>query len=98
KATLLGSLCVRNYSSLIALLALHVPAAQAAPSGMQCDRAARSTEIAICANEDLRRLDGRLSAVYGKLAGARSRQRAPLRQAQLAWLKTRDQCGADKHC
>ncbi len=89
---------IRNGSSLIALLALYVPGAQAAPAGMQCDRAASGTEIAICANEDLRRLDSKLSAVYGKLAGAQARQRAPLRQAQLAWLKTRDQCGADKSC
>lgn len=89
---------IRNYSSLIALLALYVPAAQAAQAGMQCERAASSTEIAICANEDLRKLDSKLSAVYGKLASAQARQRAALRQAQLAWLKTRDQCGADKSC
>ncbi|MGO4157068.1 lysozyme inhibitor LprI family protein [Cupriavidus sp. YAF13] len=75
---------IRNVSSLVALLALYVPAAQAAQAGMQCDRAASGTEVAICADADLRKLDGKLSAVYGKLAGAQAPQRAALRQAQLA--------------
>ncbi|WP_167525627.1 lysozyme inhibitor LprI family protein [Cupriavidus oxalaticus] len=80
------------------MLALHATAAQAAPPGMQCDRAASTTEIAICADADLLRLDTQLSAVYGKLAGAQPQQHARLRQAQLAWLKARDQCGSDTHC
>jgi uncharacterized protein len=89
---------IRIFSSLIAMLALHATAAQAAPPGMQCDRAASTTEIAICADADLLRLDTQLSAVYGKLAGAQPQQHARLRQAQLAWLKARDQCGSDTHC
>ncbi|MDF3887886.1 lysozyme inhibitor LprI family protein [Cupriavidus basilensis] len=88
----------RNFPSLIAFLVLFAPSERALPVVLNCDRAATKTEAAICSDENLRRLDMRLSSVYGKLARARSQQRDPLRQAQMAWLRTRDQCGTDENC
>ncbi|MBA5770671.1 lysozyme inhibitor LprI family protein, partial [Escherichia coli] len=56
-------------------------------------------EKAVCASNDLHLDDGRLSAFYRKLSVALPQdQRAALRAAQLGWLKTRDQCGADHGC
>jgi len=96
-----GSPLIPNRAPLPVLMALAALGAWAAPAfaaGLDCARAATSVETAICANESLRKLDFRLSSVYGRLAAAQSSQRGPLRRAQLDWLKTRDRCGADANC
>ncbi|NTX30072.1 DUF1311 domain-containing protein [Burkholderia pyrrocinia] len=76
--------------------------AQASPSfaaGLDCTQATSPTEKAVCASNDLHLDDGRLSAFYRKLSDALPQgQRTALRTAQLGWLKTRDQCGADRGC
>lgn len=88
-----------KYLSALALLTLPVPAVQpASAAGLDCSRAEGSTQTAICADDTLRRLDGRLSSLYGKLIHAQTGQRNAQRQAQLDWLKVRDQCNADANC
>nr|WP_199030617.1 lysozyme inhibitor LprI family protein [Ralstonia sp. ASV6] len=67
-------------------------------AGLDCSRVEGSTQTAICADDTLHRLDGRLSSLYGKLIRAQPRQRSALRQAQLGWMKIRDQCNADVNC
>ncbi|VWM19654.1 lysozyme inhibitor LprI family protein [Burkholderia lata] len=81
---------------LLVLLA-YAPLAFAA--GLDCAQASSQTEKAVCASNDLHLDDGRLSVFYRKLSDALPQgQRATLRTAQLGWLKTRDQCGADHGC
>lgn len=81
---------------LLVLLAHAFPAFAA---GLDCAQAGSPTEKAVCASNDLHLDDGRLSAFYRKLSVALPQdQRAALRAAQLGWLKTRDQCGADHGC
>lgn len=83
----------------LALPALLMAAAQPVfAAGLDCRRAEGGTQTAICTNDTLHRLDGRLSSLYGKLIQAQPRQRNALRQAQLDWLKIRDQCNADVNC
>ncbi|NHV24821.1 lysozyme inhibitor LprI family protein [Burkholderia sp. D-99] len=68
-------------------------------AGLDCAHAGSPTEQAVCASNDLRLDDGRLSAFYRKLSDALPQgPRAALRTEQLGWLKTRDQCGADRGC
>lgn len=83
----------------LAVLALQTVAVQQTfGAGLNCSRAEGNTQTAICNNGELRRLDDQLSSIYGKLVHAQPRQRSDLRQAQLDWLKTRDQCNADVNC
>ena len=82
----------------LASLMLLTAAPHAWAAGLDCSRAEGDTQTAICAHPDLQRLDLRLSAAYGRLIGAQSQQRASIREAQLAWLKLRDQCGAQADC
>ncbi|WGY71665.1 DUF1311 domain-containing protein [Burkholderia cepacia] len=81
---------------LLVLLAHAFPGVAA---GLDCAQATSSTEKAVCASNDLHLDDDRLSSFYRKLSGALPPdRRATLRTAQLGWLKTRDQCGADHGC
>ncbi|MDC8759571.1 lysozyme inhibitor LprI family protein [Janthinobacterium sp. hw3] len=80
------------------MLAALLPATQALSAGLDCALAATATETAICADQALRRLDSRLSSVYGKLSRAQAARRDALRQAQLSWLAGRDRCGASASC
>jgi uncharacterized protein len=89
---------IQSYSRLIVVFILSVPATQAFPAALNCGLAATRTDTAICANETLHQRDIKLSSVYAKLIGAPSQQRGSLRQAQMDWLKTRNQCGADESC
>ncbi|WP_426400223.1 lysozyme inhibitor LprI family protein [Ralstonia sp. R-29] len=83
----------------LALLALQTVAVQQAfAAGLDCSRVEGNTQTAICNSDELRRLDGQLSSVYGKLVHMQPGQRSALRQDQLDWLKTRDQCNADENC
>ncbi|HIE4192092.1 MULTISPECIES: lysozyme inhibitor LprI family protein [Burkholderia] len=78
-----------------ALLMLLPVAAHAA--GFDCAKAASPTEKTICANPALSKLDGELSTAW-KRALAQGGDTAALKQAQLKWLKQRDQCGGDASC
>ncbi|MGF6346530.1 lysozyme inhibitor LprI family protein [Variovorax sp. W2I14] len=89
---------VRSCLSFVAIAALGACAAPAFAAGLECSRAATGTEKAICADENLRKLDVQLSTVYSRLAAAQPGQRGELRRAQLDWLKTRDRCGTDTGC
>lgn len=82
----------------LASLTLSVTAQHAFAAELDCSRASGGTQTAICAHDALRKLDLRLSSVYGKLVSAQPRQRGALRQTQLDWLKARDQCAADVSC
>ncbi|WP_446901485.1 lysozyme inhibitor LprI family protein [Burkholderia sp. YIM B11467] len=81
------------------LLVLLAHASESFAAGLDCTQATSPTEKAVCASNDLHLDDGRLSAFYRKLSDALPPgQRTTLRTAQLGWLKTRDQCGADHGC
>ncbi|GAU03935.1 hypothetical protein BSLA_02f1200 [Burkholderia stabilis] len=83
----------------ILLLMLLAYATRTVAAGLDCAQATSPTEQAVCASSALHLNDGRLSAYYRKLSDALPQgQRAALRTAQLGWLKTRDQCGADHGC
>jgi len=89
---------MRPCLSFVAIAALGACAAPAFAAGLECSRAATATEKAICADQNLRKLDVQLSTAYGRLAAAQPAQRGALRRAQADWLKTRDRCGADTGC
>ncbi|MFL1504530.1 lysozyme inhibitor LprI family protein [Pseudomonas sp. O64] len=79
--------------------ALLCAAAPAGAASYDCKKATTPVEQTLCANPELSRLDGMLGEHYlsamGKLKGP---QRDALRNAQRAWLKTRDACGTDPAC
>ncbi|WP_244145148.1 lysozyme inhibitor LprI family protein [Paraburkholderia tuberum] len=84
--------------STVMSLVLASSSISAIAAGLDCARATSSAEQTVCTLEGLRQADGRLSHVYGRLLGALPQQRVALRAAQLAWLKARDQCGANADC
>jgi uncharacterized protein len=79
------------------ILASAVPSSRAA--SFNCDKAEASDEKAICADRELDDLDVEMSVLYTQLKpllamGARGN----LEDAQVAWLKRRQACGADRAC
>lgn len=62
-----------------------------------CRRAALPSEVAICGAPRLWVRDVALSRIYGALLAQRGGV-AELREAQRAWLRVRDACGADIPC
>ncbi|MFM9433867.1 uncharacterized protein ACFDR9_000913 [Janthinobacterium sp. CG_23.3] len=92
------ALSIRQHLPCVVFVAAFLPTAQALSAGLDCALAKTATESAICVDEELQRLDSRLSLLYGKLGRAQPLQREALRQAQLSWLKARDRCGADTSC
>lgn len=89
---------MKSHLPLAILSVLGAAAAPAFSAGLDCSRAATGAETAICASENLRKLDFQLSAVYGKLAAAQGSKRAALRREQVDWLTVRDRCAADTSC
>jgi uncharacterized protein len=89
---------MKSHLSLAILSLLGTVATPAFSAGLDCTRAAAGVETAICASENLRKLDFQLSLVYGKLAAAQGPARATLRRAQVDWLRVRDRCGTDANC
>jgi uncharacterized protein len=77
---------------------LQLVAGDAAAAGMDCTRAASTTEKAICSQPDLQQMDARLASLYGLSLGAQPAERSSLRKAQQDWLKERDRCGAEPTC
>ncbi len=82
---------------LIALAWAFSPAATQA-AGMNCARAATATEKAICTDPELLDRDDRLAKTYSKTLTADPAQTATVREAQRAWLKERNRCGANAEC
>lgn len=72
-------------------------ASETSAAEIDCGKAAAGIERLICKDPELRSLDSQLAAAF---AGAmdRSNHPAEVRQAQLAWLKTRDTCASDAVC
>ena len=66
-------------------------------ASFDCSKASTAVEGSICANPTLSALDKKLADVYRQVRSASSDTGA-LRQAQLAWMKTRNACGANVQC
>ena len=81
---------------IVGLAALALGQSQA----LDCAKAKGAVEQAICGDAELKALDAKLGASYGKLRAAMSAgEFAALRSSQLKWLKERDQrCGAKTDC
>lgn len=89
---------VEPWFPIVVGMALFASAAHSVAAGIDCARAKRPVEQTVCASSELRQSDERLSRAYARLQRAAPGQREALRAAQLEWLKTRDQCGADPAC
>ena len=64
-----------------------------------CTRAATATEIAVCDNPGLNRMDEDLAVQYRALLNQLPPRRADaLRDDQRSWLVARNSCGADVRC
>ena len=64
-----------------------------------CTRATTATEIAICDNPNLNRMDEDLAVQYRSLLNQLPPRRADaLRDDQRSWLVARNSCGADVRC
>lgn len=70
--------------------------ATSSPS-FDCSKASTVVEGSICANNNLSDLDIQLSGAYKK-ARSVSSDPAALRNEQLAWMKSRNSCGANVDC
>jgi uncharacterized protein len=97
-----GTWTLRALVGLAALWA--IPALAQAPSpSFPCRKAATKSEIAICANEVLARLDRDIATAYRQLRRELRGQLVegaenPLAQEQTAFLAERDACMADESC
>lgn len=79
----------------LCLLAL---TANASAAGIVCAKASSPVERAICADEQLLRLDGSLAEIHAHLQRALPDQATGLRRAQKEWLLRRDQCAGNPNC
>lgn len=68
-----------------------------APS-FDCAKAGNDTEKALCKNDSLALKDRMLSAAYKAARDAPGLDREALKKEQLAWMKTRNACGAEWVC
>jgi uncharacterized protein len=84
--------------STVMSLTLGSSTISAIAGALDCARATSLAEQTVCASAGLRQSDGRLSRLYGRVLSALPQQRVALRAGQLAWLKRRDQCGANADC
>ena len=82
----------------ISLLALALPRlASAIP--IDCSKASTTNERTICADPFLLQTDARLDTLYDISTRLVSpAERDGLLDSQRAWVKEREQCGADKNC
>jgi uncharacterized protein len=97
-----SALALRAFAALAALWALPAVAQAPRPS-FDCRKAAAKSEIAICANHDLARLDREIAAAYRQLRHETRGQLVdgpenPLVEEQTAFLAERDACMADESC
>lgn len=84
---------------LLAPAALSAARANTGPA-FDCRKASSASEKAICASEELGRLDRQQQQAWKAMNSALQEhpQHAALKQDQLAWLKARDRCMADAAC
>ena len=67
-------------------------------AGMDCQLASTASELAVCANPSLCRLDERMGALYTSLRKSYPQTLPGLQRVQRAWLKQRDRCGDEPEC
>lgn len=67
-------------------------------AGMDCQLASTASELAVCANPSLYRLDERMGALYTRLRKSYPQTLPELQRVQRAWLKQRDRCGDEPEC
>ncbi|WP_448950060.1 lysozyme inhibitor LprI family protein [Labrys neptuniae] len=82
------------------LTSLSASAAQAADyAPLDCAKAASSAEKAVCGSYALGQVEARMATLYGvSMSLVAMGQRGDIGEAQQAWLKTREACGADIAC
>jgi uncharacterized protein len=90
-------------SSLVCVLALSVPALLAPvpvkAASFDCGKADTATEIAICGDSSLGRLDEQIAELYAGLRSASvSSERSKLLKAQRRFLQNRNSCGGIASC
>jgi uncharacterized protein YecT (DUF1311 family) len=73
------------------------PVAEAVAPSFDCAAASKASEHAICDNDTLARVDAYTAGMYECLLGAAA-DATDLRASQRAWLRKRDECGADIGC
>lgn len=85
---------------LIPILAATVCSAAAAGySPLDCTKAATPTEKAICSSYGLGQAEARMSSLYQWATSfVAMGQRGSLQDAQAAFIKKRENCGADARC
>lgn len=67
-------------------------------AGIDCTLAQSKVEQAICANPDLRTLDGKLNAAYAAALQRQPERKATLLRDQKAWLQRREACEGNTVC
>jgi uncharacterized protein len=86
--------CVLALSVLALLLSVSVKAAS-----FDCGKARTATEIAICRDSSLGRLDEQIAELYASLRSASvSSERSKLLKAQRRFLQNRNSCGGSLSC
>ena len=84
---------------LISLLYAALLPMTAHTASYDCTRATTATEIAVCDNSSLNRMDEDLAVQYRSLLNQLPPRRADaLRDDQRSWLVARNSCGADVRC
>ncbi|MBP0579427.1 DUF1311 domain-containing protein [Labrys sp. LIt4] len=86
---------------IIATVALLFPCvAQAGDyAPLDCAKAASPAEKAVCGNYALGQAEARMATLYGiSMSLVAMGQRGNIGEAQQAWIKTREACGADTAC
>ena len=84
---------------LISLLYAALLPMTALTASYDCTRATTATEIAVCDNPSLNRMDEDLAVQYRSLLNQLPPRRADaLRDDQRSWLVARNSCGADVRC
>jgi len=88
-------LLARGCAILIALFTL-MPAAFAAETSFDCNKATEAIEKLVCGNEQLAALDRTLAADFKKAMGQISADdQKTLRAQQAAWIKSRNACAKE---
>lgn len=87
-----------RYFWLLGIFMLLAPVARAQAS-FDCRLAATPVEIAICAHDDLSRLDKEMAGAFRSARGAASEgRRGQILDEQRAWIGRRNACGPDQDC
>ena len=83
----------------VSVFGLSMPSSAYARSSFPCARAHGADEIAICHSPALRRLDGRMDAMYRDILGCSGMgSRDVYREQQRIWITRRRACQSDEAC